>query len=48
MIKVLPLRKAFMAGRIHNQDGILLAFGSCDKIKTVRNITMDKIQMRRL
>lgn len=48
MIKVLPLRKAFRAGRIHNQEGILLAFGSCDKIKTVRNITMDKIQMRRL
>ena len=48
MIKVLPFKTAFIAGRIHNHVGILLAFGSRDKIKTVRNITTEIIQMRRL
>ena len=48
MMKVLKFKTAFIAGRIHNQVGILLALGSCDKIKTVRNITTEIIQMRRL
>ena len=48
MIKVLPFKTAFIAGKIHNQEGMLEDLGSRDKIKTVRKITTEIIQIKRL
>ena len=46
-MKVLPFKNAFIAGRNFAHVGISSDLGSCDNIKIVKKIKIEKIQMRR-
>ena len=48
MINVVPFKKAFNAGSIHNQDGTLSALGKRDNTVTAKKIAIETIQIKRL